>query len=76
MYDGEPHSCIMDFIRQERRINFHLSVIMYHRLHIHLQNGSRLPLPLSTGGLGLNYIWAEAAIQSEITVQRETGAAH
>ena len=34
-------------------------------LHIHLQTELRLPLLLSTGGLGLNYIWAEAAIQSE-----------
>lgn len=33
-------------------------------LHIHLQTELRLPLLLSTGGLGLNYIWAEAAIQS------------
>lgn len=56
---------IVVFVREDHDITFGLhqsTMPADYLLHIHLQTELRLPLLLSTGGLRLNYIWAEAAI--------------
>lgn len=48
----------------------HTQTHTLYLLHVHLQTVLKLSLLLSTGGLGLNYIWAKAVVQSETQAGR------